>query len=174
MQVLGISGSIRLNSTNARLLQLAREILARDIPGLSWTSTDLTLLPYFDPELQYSNTPAPALELRKLAGEADLVLISTPEYAHGIPGILKNALEWMFCELTMKKPVAILIGAGQGDWVRRHLLDVLPTMDFSVDESQTVILRNLRSRLQDIVDPELDREIAHFLKNAVMPLHLTR
>ena len=169
MNILGISGGLRQNSSNAALLRLVKSMLSRH----SWTMADLSVLPYFDPDLQYAeNTPPAVTELRKTAGNADLIIICTPEYAHGIPGILKNALEWMFCELTMKKPVAVIVGALQGDWARKHLLDVLPTMDFQFGEDDSLILRGVRSRISSDGRPEpaLEAELSEFLSQIMLRL----
>ncbi len=169
MHILGLSGGIRQNSSNAALLRLARGILSRH----SWALPDLSALPYFDPDLQYSDaTPAAATSLRKTAEAADLIVICTPEYAHGIPGMLKNALEWMFCELTMKKPVAVIIGAAQGQWVKKHLLDVLPTMDFLFGEEDSLIIQGARARISadGHPEPELEAEVREFLARMMLRL----
>ena len=80
-----------------------------------WSEFSLKDLPYFDPDLQFGKqVPVIVQKLRAQAKQADCILISTPEYAHGIPGILKNALEWLICEETMKKNVAIIIGSPSG------------------------------------------------------------
>lgn len=168
MRILGISGGIRQNSSNAALLRLARSILSDH----SWTQPDISALPFFDPDLQYSGeTPAAVTELRNTAGAADLILICTPEYAHGIPGLLKNALEWMFCELTMKKPVAVMIGAAQGQWVKQHLLDVLPTMDFLFGENDSLIIQGARARITaEGPEPQLEKEVREFLARTIKRL----
>jgi chromate reductase len=172
MHILGIAGGIRQNSSNATLLKLTRSILSKH----TWALADISALPYFDPDLQYSEgTPAVVTGLRKAAEAADLIVICTPEYAHGIPGMLKNALEWMFCELTMKKPVAVVIGAAQGQWVRKHLLDVLPTMDFLFGEDDSLIIQGARARISadGHPEPELESELREFLARMMLRLPQT-
>lgn len=169
MKILGLSGGVRQKSSNAALLRLAQSMLSRH----TWTVPRLAKLPYFDPDLQYSGrTPRVVTTLRRAAGDADLILICTPEYAHGIPGILKNALEWMFCELTIKKPVAVIIGAAQGEWVRKHLLDVLPTMDFACGEEDILMIQGARSRISadGKAEPALEAEVHEFLSAMMLRL----
>ena len=145
MKILSISGSIRQGSSNAALLRAAKNFFHHH----EWHSFDLQELPYFDPDLQYSvDTPAIITSLRILAGQCDLILISTPEYAHGVPGLLKNGLEWLFCEHTMKKPVAVIIGSAQGEWARDQLLEILKTMDFSIVPENFLLIHGARTKVR--------------------------
>jgi chromate reductase len=114
MKVLGISGSLRRDSHNTELLRAAATLLPsgvefelygglRDIPPYS--------------EDDDADAPAPVLDLRARIAEADAVLFATPEYNHSVPGVLKNALDWVsrpIASNTMRgKPVAV-IGASTG------------------------------------------------------------
>ncbi|HNE22229.1 MAG TPA: hypothetical protein PLG78_03635, partial [Leptospiraceae bacterium] len=77
--------------------------------------------------------------------------------------------EWLFCELTNKKRVVLVIGAAQGQWVKAHLLDVLPTMDFVLQEQDIFMVQGLRAKIQasGITDPDLQHKFAEFLQQAV-------
>jgi chromate reductase len=155
MKIFGICGSIRKDSSNWSLLKA----LQNDMGNHEWNLMDIAKLPYFEPENQFSeNTPHIVKEFREAASAADLIVITTPEYAHGIPGILKNALEWIFCEGTMKKPVTCLIGSGQGEHSRDQLIEVLSTMDFRIGISDTMIVKGLRLNVQ------IDESIKELIK----------
>lgn len=144
MKILGLCGSLRENSTNALLLKAAK----KELNSAVWLDFDLSQLPYFEPDQQYSDQiPRSVQELRRFASQADLIFLCTPEYAHGIPGVLKNALEWMFHEGTQKKPVWIVLGSTQGEHTKAQLIEVLSTMDFSVREDQVLLLKGARSWL---------------------------
>src|SRR5438105_3807739 len=92
MQILGISGSLRRVSSNTALLRAA-SLLAPQ--GVEITLYDgLGDLPPFNPDLEGAEPPS-VLDFRARIQEADGVLISSPEYAHGVPGVLKNALDWL-------------------------------------------------------------------------------
>ena len=91
MRILGISGSLQRGSTNTALIDIAR---ARAPEGVEVLRFDgLAQIPPCNPDLE----PAPpeVAAFRALVQSADGLLIATPEYAHGLPGTLKNALDWL-------------------------------------------------------------------------------
>ncbi len=144
MKILTLCGSLRADSSNALILKLASE----EIKEHEWLKFDIARLPYFDPDNQYSNAiPPEVLEVRALAATVDLIFVFTPEYARGIPGILKNAFEWIFHEGTQKKPVYAVIGSGEGENTKEQLIVILTTMDFVISEKQILLLKGLRSLL---------------------------
>ena len=149
MKILGICGSIRQNSSNWSLLKAVQNYYKDYHKDYQWESIDLARLPYFDPDLQYSEqTPAVVKKLRSVAGSCDLIVISTPEYAHGVPGILKNGLEWIFSEETQKKPVALIVGSAQGEWARDQLLEILKTMDFLITPEHCLLVKGARTKIK--------------------------
>ncbi len=93
MRLLAISGSLRATSSNAALVRAAAR-LAPD--GVTIEIYDgLATLPHFSPDLDAEPPPAPVAALRAAVGRNDGLVIATPEYAHGMPGSLKNALDWL-------------------------------------------------------------------------------
>jgi chromate reductase len=131
MKVLGISGSLRRDSHNTKLLRAAAALLPPGAELELWEG--LKAVPPYDAD-DDSGEPRP-WALSSLAGaiaEADVVLISTPEYNHSIPGQLKNALDWLSRPLATSplrgKPVAV-VGASTGlfgaVWAQAELRKVL-------------------------------------------------
>src|SRR5262245_24566721 len=119
MRVIAISGSLRAGSSNAALLRAAEALS----PSLTWVHYErLGALPHFNPDLDGEGAAAPpeVAELRALVAAAAAVVISTPEYAHGVPGSLKNALDWMVSsgELTDKPILLLNATPGGGDRVQ--------------------------------------------------------
>jgi len=168
MKVLAICGSLRKGSSNHNLLTATEKLF----PKLKeWVHFDISQLPFFDPSLQFSDVPTTVSELRKHAAEADFIVISTPEYAHGIPGLLKNSLEWLICEETMKKTVIVLIAAPSGgDYVKEYLLETLRTMDLEATTEKTLIVKNARNTISEfgkIHDANLRSTLETFLKSIV-------
>ncbi len=105
MHILAISGSLRAGSSNTELLRAAA-LLAMP-PTRVTLYEGLADLPAFNPDL-LEHAPGAVLSLRTQIGTADGLLISSPEYGHGVPGALKNALDWLFSgEEMIDKPVAI-------------------------------------------------------------------
>lgn len=114
MLLVAISGSLRRDSYNTALLRAAADILP---PGAELTLyRELEEIPPFN-EDRLSHPPVPVQSLRGAVAAADGVLISTPEYNSSIPGVLKNALDWLSRPLIesplRNKPVAV-IGASTG------------------------------------------------------------
>ncbi|HTJ27138.1 MAG TPA: NADPH-dependent FMN reductase [Candidatus Limnocylindria bacterium] len=107
MRFLAISGSLQRRSANTALLRAA----ARTAPaGVDVVISDLIArVPFFNPDLESPEPPAAVRELRAAIHSADGVLFATPEYAFEMPGVLKNALDWIVGsgELT-GKPVAVM------------------------------------------------------------------
>ena len=132
MKVLGISGSMRRDSHNTKLLRAAAELLPPGAELELWEG--LKAVPPYDDDDHYKDEPRPWI-LRSLAGaieEADVVLFATPEYNHSVPGQLKNALDWLSRPLAASplrnKPVAV-VGASTGlfgaVWAQAELRKVL-------------------------------------------------
>ena len=94
MRIFGVSGSLRAGSSNAALLRAAAAVASAHTFDLY---DGLGTLPPFNPDLDGEGmTPPPAVaELRARWNAAAAVLVCSPEYAHGIPGTLKNALDWL-------------------------------------------------------------------------------
>jgi chromate reductase len=132
MRVLGISGSLRRDSHNAALLRAAAALLPPGAELELWD--DLKSVPPYDADDDFGLESRPE-SLRSLADAvagADVVLFATPEYNHSIPGVLKNALDWLSRPLAESplrgKPVAV-VGASTGlfgaVWAQAELRKVL-------------------------------------------------
>src|SRR5271165_5402171 len=93
MRILAISGSLRSTSSNTAVLRAARTVAPSGVDIIIYEG--LGALPHFNPDLDGNKPPQSVLELRYEVGLADALLISSPEYAHGVPGCLKNALDWL-------------------------------------------------------------------------------
>ena len=127
--VLAISGSLRAGSLNTEVLR-ACAILAP--PSIHVTVFDgLASLPHFNPDLDGEGAVLPARveDFRNQIGDADALLISSPEYAHGVPGSLKNALDWLVSSSEMLyKPIGLLNTSPRSTHAYTSLLEILRTM----------------------------------------------
>src|SRR6476660_3091841 len=114
MTILGIAGSLRKGSYNRGLLRAGRELLPE---GVELVEFDLRELPFYDGDVEAAGDPAPVVALKDAIREADALLIATPEYNRGVPGGLKNAVDWAsrppLGSPLAGKPVA-LMGASTG------------------------------------------------------------
>ena len=143
LRLLGISGSLRSASSHTTVLH-ALQAIARTVVIVSLYD-GLGDLPYFNPDLdgETDTPPAPVGQLRTQIGQADGLLISSPEYAHGVPGVLKNALDWLVSSLEFPgKPVALINISPRSTFVHASLSETLTTMSASliVDPAFTIAL----------------------------------
>src|SRR5438445_7359837 len=131
MKIVAICGSLRARSSNLALLKAAAKIA----PEVT-IYDGLASLPHFNPDDDEDGaTPPPAVaELRTSLAAADGILISTPEYAHGLPGSLKNALDWLVSDgALVDKPVAILSASPTGgQFAQASLVETLRTINWQV------------------------------------------
>jgi chromate reductase, NAD(P)H dehydrogenase (quinone) len=114
MRVLGISGSLRSDSHNARLLRAAAALLPPEAEFVAFDG--LKAIPPFDEDDEHA--PGPAVEAWRAAIEqADALLVATPEYNHSTPGALKNAVDWAsrpFATAALRNKPAAVIGTSTG------------------------------------------------------------
>lgn len=160
INILAISGSLRQNSSNTTLLQAAIE--------LAPATTEIKLygglndLPHFNPDLENNDIPA-VTDLQTQIKWADGLLISTPEYAHGIPGVLKNALDWLVSsEEFMGKPIAILNASPRATHAQASLIEIVTTMAGRVIPEASIAVPLMGKKLDAdgiIADPELSQEL---------------
>jgi chromate reductase len=91
LSVLGIGGSLRSGSYNRALLRAAQALSPE---RMRLTLFDLAPLPFYNADVEAQGDPAPVAAFKAAIRKADSVLVATPEYNHGMPGVLKNALDW--------------------------------------------------------------------------------
>jgi chromate reductase len=132
MRVLGISGSLRRDSHNTKLLRAAGELLEAEDADFILYEGLKEVPPYDEDDDIEGGGPAAVERLREAVADADAVLFSTPEYNNSIPGQLKNAIDWLSrpiaTNVLRNKPVAV-IGASTGMfgavWAQAELKKVL-------------------------------------------------
>ena len=113
LHIAGFAGSLRSQSYNRRLLEIAAELMP---PGMRLEILDIDL-PMYNPDLESQPLPEPVRRFREGVARADGLLIATPEYNHSIPAVLKNALEWLsrpLPDLPASGKLAAIMGAGDG------------------------------------------------------------
>lgn len=126
-KIIALSGSLRRGSTNTALIEAARRVAPA---GIEVTLYDgIGALPLFTPDLE-QDLPGPARHLRAALCAADAILIACPEYAHGVPGAFKNALDWVVgCAELGAKPVALLNAAPRAVHAQAALAEIVVTMN---------------------------------------------
>jgi NAD(P)H-dependent FMN reductase len=136
-----VSGSLRAGSSNTTLLAAAALLAPAGVTISTYTA--LAALPAFNPDLEEGPEPVPAsvAHWRASLATADMILISSPEYAHGVPGALKNALDWVVGSGELVgKPVGLLNASSASRFAHPQLVEVLTVMSAAVVPGATVAL----------------------------------
>jgi chromate reductase len=130
MRVLGVSGSLRGDSYNSRLLEIARDAAPDGVDVEIWDG--LAELPIYDQDLEGSHLPEAVTALREAWGSADAILFATPEYNGSVPGGLKNAIDWASrpkLQAALTNQNVAVVGASTGQfgamWAQQDLRKVL-------------------------------------------------
>lgn len=146
MKILGISGSIRKDSSNGKILDIFSESLPA---GTEFTVFEgLEEILHFDPA--NIEEPPAFTRLKESLLEADGIIISTPEYAFGIPAVLKNALEWTVSVSAFNaKPTALITASTSGTKGHQALLWVLEALGAKVNQDTTLLIQFIRSKMDE-------------------------
>jgi NAD(P)H-dependent FMN reductase len=163
-KVLAIPGSLRANSSSNFILQAIISLAPENV--LIEVYNDVGVLPHFNDPKQ---VPSSVSEFRKKVRETDAVLICTPEYAFGIPGSLKNALDWTVSSGDfIDKPVGLVTASSQGEKGHAALLLVLTAISAWVIDDATLLIPFVRSKLDafgNIKDQQLTNELKKVVEN---------
>jgi chromate reductase len=103
MRILAISGSLRAASSNTAVLQAAAFLAPAGVEIVLYTG--LGDLPHFNPDLDTDDPPEVVRALRHEIGQCDGLLICSPEYAHGVAGAMKNALDWLVSSVEFPEKI---------------------------------------------------------------------
>lgn len=168
MTILGISGSLRAGSTNAQVLQAAGRLLPA---SASLTIFDgLDALPHFSPERDTDNVPDSVRALREAIRQAQAVILCTPEYAFGIPGVLKNALDWCVSTVLFdQKPLAAISASPGYMGGERAMVSLLPTLtalNVRIPDGCSLVLSSIRTKLNasgEIIDSETEQALQRLI-----------
>ena len=172
-RILGICGSLRKESYNRRLLNVAREELAE---GSRLEVADLAGIPIYDGDVEKAGLPASVQRLKQQIRSADALLIVSPEYNYSIPGVLKNAIDW--CSRPPQenpfrdKPLAImgasagLLGTARSQY---HLRQVAVSLDMHVLNRPEVMVGQVESKFdaEGKLTDDKARELVHKLMVAL-------
>jgi chromate reductase len=167
-KILAISGSLRARSTNTTVLLAAARLAPADVQIDLYT--ELGNLPLFNPDLD-GKEPEAVRNFQAALAAADGILICSPEYAHGVSGAMKNALDWLVSDVNLVgKSVALINASPRATYAQEALLETLRTMSWKVvsEASRTVPVSRPGLSVDDILGDEilraeLDRAIREFV-----------
>ena len=168
MRLLALSGSLRSASSNTGLLRAAATLAPAGVTiSISRLIPDL---PHFSPDLEADLPPIVRAFRAEVAG-ADGLLISCPEYAHGVPGSFKNALDWLVGGPEfLNKPVAFLNVSSRGTWALAAIRETVTVMTGQVSDAGSFTLPMLSGGVDTeriLADPELAEGVRQALERFV-------
>ena len=147
MKILALSGSLRSISINSALLRAAARLAPPTMTVMVFNG--LGELPLFNADREV-HPPGPVAKFRSLVADADALLIASPEYAHGIAGTIKNALDWLVSfEPFADKPAAVLNASPRAHHADAALREVLRTMAAVIVEPASITLPLLGAKLDE-------------------------
>jgi chromate reductase, NAD(P)H dehydrogenase (quinone) len=166
INVLAFAGSLRAASYNRALVRAAE---ARAPSGMRITSFDIAAIPIFNADVEAAGAPVAVTQFKDAIAAADALLIATPEYNHGVPGVLKNALDWASRPAgnspLWEKPVGV-IGASPGQvGTARAQSQIRQTFEFTncicMNQPELIVFR-AHERFDDAGNL-IDETVARFL-----------
>jgi chromate reductase len=134
-----VSGSLRARSSNAALLDAVSLLVPVGVMVERYDG--LSTLPPFNPDDDVEPAPVAVSALRARVASASALVISSPEYAHGVPGALKNALDWLVSGVEIfQKPVALLNPSPGSLFAHPQLMETLRVMSATVVDDACITL----------------------------------
>ena len=165
VQLLGVSGSLRVASTNTRLLVAATHLAPAEVDFR--LTTNVARLPLFSPDFEPSDIDVVDQWVQEMRA-ADGVMISTPEYAGGYPGALKNAFDWLVgTDAYISKPFMLLNASPRSTIAQDTFATVLETMSgVHIESASTTIpLLGMKLAVSEIVG---NREFAERIRESIL------
>lgn len=152
IKIMAVSGSLRSSSSATRVLEALQARFEQY--GSYFLFKGLAAIPPFD---DANETPIEVTVWRQHLQEADAVLICSPEYAFGIPGALKNAIDWTVASGELvNKPLALITAATSGEKAHAAWLDVFNALSANITPERSVLISHVRTKIDgkgNITDP---------------------
>jgi chromate reductase, NAD(P)H dehydrogenase (quinone) len=168
IRILAISGSLRGASSNTRLLQACAELAPEGVQVQLYDG--LASLPHFNADLDTETPPPEVAALRAQVAGADALVVSSPEYARGVPGSLKNALDWLVGSADIvEKPVVLLNGSPRASHSQQSLALTLRTISAHLI-TDTPYLAPVLGKAIDVRDIVNDAALAGVIRQMLADL----
>lgn len=168
MRVLGISGSLRAASINSALLRAAVRLAPSEVALTIFSGVGE--LPLFNPDLE-ARLPSQVVALHAAVAASDALLLTSPEYAHGVTGAIKNTLDWLVSfEAFVHKPVAVINTSPRAHHADAALRETLKTMSAVIVDPASIGIPLLGAGLTEeamICDPV----VASAIRSSLVALH---
>ena len=166
IKILAICGSLRESSLNSLIIRTVAAMMPANVQYTIYN--DMAQIPAFDD----GNTVPPAVAtFRQLFTDADGVFICTPEYAFGVPGALKNALDWTVgTSEFVDKPLALITAASLGKNAHAALLLIFKAISANIPEGGSLLIPYIRTKINEqgeIKDDGTQEEIMNVMESLI-------
>ena len=171
LRIVGIAGSLRRASYNRGLRRAAIDVAPA---GVTVVVRDLDEIPLYNQDLEDAGEPPAVVDFKRAIAEADALLVATTEYNHGVPGVLKNAIDWASrpraTSPLFDKPVAVMgASPGRGSTARAQaqLRDAFVFTGACVMPLPEVLVGSASSHFDadgNLVDPAIRRSVTELLE----------
>lgn len=168
IKVLAICGSTRQSSSNLSIIEKIKELFSEELEVQLFEG--LLEIPPFNPDWDNDHPPQKVTDFRSQLKEANGILICTPEYAMGVPGTLKNAIDWTVSSMEFsKKPVALITASSVGENGHRSLLETLHVIESDLPESSQLLISFVKTKVKGgkIVDMVTLKQIKEVVASLV-------
>ena len=143
---MAISGSTRKNSVNDNLIKAITELSAATMEIIVFHGIEK--IPHFNPDNDDENVPEEVRRFRKQLDASAGVLICTPEYAHGVPGTLKNAIDWTVSSSNFPhKPTLLITAATDGSFGHKALMETLKAIQAKNIENLQLVIPFVKTKV---------------------------
>ncbi|OOQ62079.1 NADPH-dependent FMN reductase [Mucilaginibacter pedocola] len=159
--IFAIPGSLRSGSSNHHILKFIGTLLPPDVNYFIYDR--LAVIPPFDPGNDHEHVDENVAEFRSFIKNADVVIFCTPEYAFGVPGQLKNALDWTVSSGSfVEKPTALITASLGGEACHAAMQLILGAINATLIPEATLLVKFVRSKVGadgEITDEETKSEV---------------
>lgn len=163
--ILAISGSLRHSSSNTAIVKEIKKMMPGNVEYIIFEG--LANIPHFNDSTE---VPPSVNEWRNQIASADAVLFCTPEYAFGVPGTLKNALDWAVGSTTFSdKPVALITASSVGDKAHVSLMHTLTALGTNIVDD--LLISFVRSKLNaqgEITDSDTAKAVQSLVLKLIL------
>ncbi|MCT8333596.1 NAD(P)H-dependent oxidoreductase [Leptospira sp. 85282-16] len=165
-KILAISGGISSTSYNKKILHTLKQNFSQECDMIMYDQ--IAEFPFFVSGVSDEETPEIIKSFLREIERADGILICSPEYVFSIPGVLKNALEWVVSSVVFTdKPVALITAASVGEKAHESLLLVLKTIGAKLSEKTNLLVSGVKGKVS--VDGEITDEVTkQFVRNLII------
>ena len=170
-KIVAISGSTRKNSANLNLINAINELYSDQLEVRIFQG--LTDIPHFNPDLDTDNPPEAVFALRKELNGADGILICTPEYAMGVPGTLKNAIDWTVSSMEFSnKPAALITASSAGHKAHLSMIETLKIIESDISKDSQLLISFVKTKVKNnaITDKDTLEQVKNLMQSFILAI----